>query len=50
MDGLKSTSIFNGDEEQFAFVRALSRLSEMGSKEWVERGLEVFMEATERKD
>lgn len=35
---LKSTSIFSGDEERFAFARALSRLSEMGSKEWVERG------------
>ncbi|KAE8154838.1 AFG1-like ATPase-domain-containing protein [Aspergillus avenaceus] len=39
MQALKSTSIFSGDEERFAFARALSRLSEMGSKEWVERGL-----------
>lgn len=38
---LKNTSIFSGDEERFAFARALSRLSEMGSKEWVERGLDV---------
>lgn len=36
---LKNSSIFTGDEERFAFARALSRLSEMGSQEWVERGL-----------
>ena len=39
MQMLKSSSIFSGDEERFAFSRALSRLSEMGSQEWVERGL-----------
>ena len=39
MNMLKSSSIFTGDEERFAFSRALSRLSEMGSQEWVERGL-----------
>jgi hypothetical protein len=39
MTMLKNSSIFSGDEERFAFARALSRLSEMGSKEWVERGL-----------
>lgn len=39
MQALKSAAIFSGDEERFAFARALSRLSEMGSKEWVERGL-----------
>ncbi|MCJ1479341.1 Palmitoyltransferase zdhhc13 [Lambiella insularis] len=39
MQMLKSSSIFSGDEERFAFSRALSRLSEMGSREWVERGL-----------
>ena len=39
MKMLKSSSIFSGDEERFAFSRALSRLSEMGSREWVERGL-----------
>lgn len=39
MDTLKNSSIFTGDEEKFAFARALSRLSEMGSKEWVERGM-----------
>ncbi|KAL4952407.1 AFG1-like ATPase-domain-containing protein [Aspergillus filifer] len=41
MAALKSSSIFSGDEERFAFARALSRLSEMGSREWVERGLDV---------
>ncbi|KAL9071359.1 MAG: hypothetical protein Q9157_005487 [Trypethelium eluteriae] len=39
MAALKDSSLFSGDEERFAFARALSRLSEMGSKEWVERGL-----------
>ena len=39
MDVLKKSSIFSGDEEAFAFARALSRLTEMGSQEWVERGM-----------
>ncbi|KAF4534573.1 Mitochondrial ATPAse [Lasiodiplodia theobromae] len=39
MATLKNSSIFTGDEERFAFARALSRLVEMGSQEWVERGL-----------
>jgi predicted ATPase len=39
MSMLKNSSLFSGDEERFAFARALSRLSEMGSQEWVERGL-----------
>lgn len=39
MKMMKSSSLFSGDEERFAFSRALSRLSEMGSQEWVERGL-----------
>ncbi|KAB8616653.1 hypothetical protein FH972_025987 [Carpinus fangiana] len=39
MEMLKGSSIFSGDEEAFAFARALSRLSEMGSQEWVERGM-----------
>lgn len=47
VEALKSTSIFSGDEERFAFARALSRLAEMGSKEWVERGL---MNPVEGKD
>ncbi|KKY21536.1 putative mitochondrial atpase [Phaeomoniella chlamydospora] len=39
MQMLKQSNMFSGDEEAFAFARALSRLTEMGSKEWVERGL-----------
>lgn len=39
MKALKNSSIFSGDEERFAFARALSRLAEMGSREWVERGM-----------
>lgn len=39
MNMLKNSTMFSGDEERFAFARALSRLSEMGSKDWVERGL-----------
>lgn len=39
MSMLKNSNIFTGDEERFAFARALSRLVEMGSKEWVERGI-----------
>ncbi|KAF4555847.1 AFG2-like protein [Elsinoe fawcettii] len=40
VEKLKQSSAFGGgDEETFAFARALSRLSEMGSQEWVERGL-----------
>ncbi|PYH47211.1 AFG1 family ATPase [Aspergillus saccharolyticus JOP 1030-1] len=39
MQALKTTSIFSGDEERFAFARALSRLTEMESRQWVERGL-----------
>lgn len=37
MKMLKDSSIFSGDEERFAFARALSRLSEMGSLQWIER-------------
>ncbi|KAJ5175363.1 uncharacterized protein N7482_001240 [Penicillium canariense] len=50
VQALKNTSIFSGDEERFAFARALSRLSEMGSKEWVERGLGVGKSAVESKE
>ena len=39
MSMLKQSNMFSGDEERFAFARALSRLSEMGSQEWIERGL-----------
>ncbi|KAJ5734305.1 hypothetical protein N7493_003091 [Penicillium malachiteum] len=50
VQALKNTSIFSGDEERFAFARALSRLAEMGSKEWVERGMGVGMDAQESKE
>ncbi|EPS37432.1 hypothetical protein H072_8869 [Dactylellina haptotyla CBS 200.50] len=36
IDKLKESSIFTGDEERFAFARALSRLSEMASMFWIE--------------
>lgn len=36
---LKSSNLFAGEEEAFAFARALSRLKHMESKEWVERGM-----------
>ena len=49
MSALKSSSIFSGDEERFAFARALSRLSEMGSQEWVERGMGMGMDQVEGK-
>ncbi|KAH6692393.1 AFG1-like ATPase-domain-containing protein [Plectosphaerella plurivora] len=39
IDQIKGSGLFSGDEEAFAFARALSRLSHMGSKEWVERGM-----------
>lgn len=50
VQALKNTSIFSGDEERFAFARALSRLSEMGSRDWVERGLGVGKTPEESKD
>ncbi|KAK4159834.1 AFG1-like ATPase-domain-containing protein [Cladorrhinum sp. PSN259] len=39
VDKLSKSNLFTGDEEAFAFARALSRLTEMGSKEWVEKGM-----------
>lgn len=39
MSTLKNSNMFTGEEEAFAFARALSRLTEMGSQEWVERGM-----------
>jgi protein AFG1 len=39
VDELSKSNLFSGDEEAFAFARALSRLNQMGSKEWVERGM-----------
>jgi protein AFG1 len=31
-----ASSLFSGDEEMFAFARCVSRLSQMGTKEWAE--------------
>ncbi|RMZ76677.1 hypothetical protein DV738_g4833, partial [Chaetothyriales sp. CBS 135597] len=42
---LKESNMFSGDEERFAFARALSRLSQMNSREWVERGLPAAKKA-----
>ncbi|KAK3307377.1 AFG1-like ATPase-domain-containing protein [Chaetomium strumarium] len=39
VEQLSKSNLFTGDEEAFAFARALSRLNQMGSKEWVERGM-----------
>ncbi|KAK4460891.1 AFG1-like ATPase-domain-containing protein [Cladorrhinum samala] len=39
VDKLSKSNLFTGDEEAFAFARALSRLTQMGSKEWVEKGM-----------
>ncbi|KAI5301521.1 hypothetical protein KEM56_001636 [Ascosphaera pollenicola] len=36
--GKAEEELFAGDEERFAFSRALSRLVEMGSTEWVDHG------------
>jgi protein AFG1 len=49
MSSLKDSSIFTGDEEAFAFARALSRLHEMGSQEWVERGLGLESKGGEKE-
>ncbi|WWD19338.1 hypothetical protein CI109_103797 [Kwoniella shandongensis] len=35
-DDVGSSSLFSGDEELFAFARCVSRLSQMGTKEWSE--------------
>jgi hypothetical protein len=35
-EAVSASSIFSGDEEIFAFARAVSRLHEMGSKRWAE--------------
>lgn len=36
---LENSKLFSGDEERFAFARALSRLKQMASKEWHERNV-----------
>lgn len=50
MDMMKKSNFFSGDEEAFAFARALSRLSEMQGKPWVERGMGVGMGEQGKKD
>ncbi|ORY05840.1 mitochondrial ATPase [Clohesyomyces aquaticus] len=49
MSMLKNSNLFTGDEERFAFARALSRLSEMGSQEWVERGMGLDAKGGEKE-
>ncbi|KAL1296951.1 hypothetical protein AAFC00_004554 [Neodothiora populina] len=49
MDMMKKSNFFSGDEEAFAFARALSRLSEMQGKPWVERGMGLAMGAVPGK-
>ncbi|KAK4499517.1 hypothetical protein PRZ48_010032 [Zasmidium cellare] len=49
MENMKKSSFFTGDEEAFAFARALSRLTEMGSQEWVDRGLGLEARGGERE-
>jgi len=36
-DQVGASSIFSSDEEVFAFARAVSRLSEMGTANWASR-------------
>ncbi|KAK9480009.1 AFG1-like ATPase-domain-containing protein [Lipomyces japonicus] len=36
VDSLKNINMFTGDEERFAFARALSRLQQMSSAQWVD--------------
>ncbi|KAK5654516.1 hypothetical protein OQA88_7145 [Cercophora sp. LCS_1] len=49
VDQLSKSNLFTGDEEAFAFARALSRLSEMGSKQWVERGMGLESQGGKRE-
>lgn len=36
VDDVKASSMFTGQEELFAFARCVSRLVQMGTKEWAE--------------
>lgn len=36
MDDIGGSPIFTGDEELFAFARVISRLTEMGSRQYAE--------------
>lgn len=49
MSTFKNSNMFSGDEEMFAFARALSRLNEMGSKDWVERGMGLEMKGGKKE-
>lgn len=49
VEQLKSSPLFTGEEEAFAFARALSRLSEMGSRQWVERGMGLEKEGGKKE-
>ena len=46
---LAKSNLFTGDEEAFAFARALSRLNHMASKEWVERGLGLDQQGSKKE-
>ncbi|KAL1836755.1 hypothetical protein VTK73DRAFT_4931 [Phialemonium thermophilum] len=46
---LKDSALFTGEEEVFAFARALSRLTQMGSTEWVERGMGLEKEGGKKE-
>ena len=46
---MRESNMFTGEEERFAFARALSRLSEMGSQEWVERGMGLERDGGKRE-
>jgi len=47
---LAKSNLFTGDEEAFAFARALSRLNHMASKEWVERGLHLDQQGSKEQE
>ena len=49
VETLSKSNLFTGDEEAFAFARALSRLNHMGSKEWVERGMGLESQGGKRE-
>ena len=49
MEMFKDSDLFTGDEERFAFARALSRLNEMGTQDWVERGMGLENKGGERE-
>nr|CDI50960.1 afg1-like atpase [Melanopsichium pennsylvanicum 4] len=46
MDDIGGSSIFTGDEELFAFARVISRLTEMGSRQYAETVSKAASEST----